>query len=121
VIVIGRTLPPPSAVECQAEALTGRPVARLPRGSWYPLVDATREIADGSLVAAETVRHPDAIAEAFRWRACERVAFLVRRAAAPQGGLPRTRTEIRSLRAKRSNPEAVRTKGWNAVARSHDV
>ena len=31
----------------------------------------TRELADGSLVAAEAVRHPDPVAEAFRWRACE--------------------------------------------------
>ena len=71
VIVVGRSLPPPSAVEAQAEALTGAPIARLPRGAWYPLVDATRELADGTLVAAEAVRHPDPVAEAFRWRACE--------------------------------------------------
>jgi putative DNA primase/helicase len=71
VVVVGRSLPPPSAVEAQAEALTGAPVARLPRGAWYPFVDATRELADGSLVAAEAVRHPDPVAEAFRWRACE--------------------------------------------------
>lgn len=71
VIVVGRAMPPPAAVERQAEALTGAPVARLPRGTWYPQVDATREMADGSLVACEGVRHPDPIAEAFRWRACE--------------------------------------------------
>ena len=71
VIVVGRSLPPPAAIEAQAEALTGAPIARLPRGAWYPLVDATRELADGSLVAAEAVRHPDPVAEAFRWRACE--------------------------------------------------
>ena len=40
VIVVGRSLPPPAAVEAQAEALTGAPIARLPRGAWYPLVDA---------------------------------------------------------------------------------
>ena len=71
VIVVGRSLPPPSAVEAQAEALTGAPIARLPHGAWYPLIDATRELADGTLVACETVHHPDRIAEAFRWRACE--------------------------------------------------
>ena len=71
VIVVGRSLPPPSAVEAQAEALTGAPIARLPRGAWYPLIDAMRELADGTLVACERVHHPDPIAEAFRWRACE--------------------------------------------------
>jgi len=40
-------------------------------GAWYPLLDATREMADGSLVACEAVHHPDQVAEAFRWRACE--------------------------------------------------
>jgi putative DNA primase/helicase len=68
-IVIGRSLPSPAAVDAQAEALTGQPVAE--RSGWYSAVDGTRELADGSVTAAETERHPHPIAEAFRWRACE--------------------------------------------------
>jgi putative DNA primase/helicase len=71
VTVVGRSMPPPAAVERQAEALTGKPIARLPRDQWYPLVDAVRDLSEGSQIAAETVRHPDPVAEAFRWRACE--------------------------------------------------
>ena len=69
IIVIGRTMPKPEAVEAMAEAATGKVVRRLPVGSWYPLVDGWREMSDGSLVACETVRHPDPLAESFRWRA----------------------------------------------------
>jgi hypothetical protein len=70
-IVIGRSMPPPAAVERQAEALTGKSVEPVAHGQWYPLVDAVRLLADGSQVAAESVRHPDPVAEEFRWRACE--------------------------------------------------
>ena len=68
-ILIGRTMPSPADVEAQAEALTG--VAIPPLKGWYPRVDATREMADGSLVATEADAHPDPIAEAFRRQACE--------------------------------------------------
>lgn len=68
-IIIGRTQPRPEAVERMAEALTGAAVARL--AGWYPRVDAVREMRDGRLLPAEADRHPDPIAEAFRWRACE--------------------------------------------------
>ena len=71
VIVVGRSMPPPAAMESQAEALTGLPIERLPHGAWYPLVDAARLLVDGSQLSAEAVRHPDPTAEAFRWRACE--------------------------------------------------
>ena len=69
IIVVGRTQPPPAAVEALAEALTGRAVA--PLDGWYPRVDAVREMADGSLVACSGDRHPDPVAERFRWQACE--------------------------------------------------
>ena len=68
-IVVGRLQPPPAAVEALAEALTGAAVP--PLDGWYPRVDATREMADGRLVAAEADRHPDDVAERFRWQACE--------------------------------------------------
>ena len=68
-VVVGRTMPSPRSVELQAEALTGAAVPPLP--SWYPRVDATREMADGSLQAAEADRHPHPAAEALRQQACE--------------------------------------------------
>ena len=68
-VVVGRTMPSPRSVELQAEALTGAAVPPLP--GWYPRVDATREMADGSLRAAEADRHPHPTAEALRQQACE--------------------------------------------------
>jgi len=68
-VVVGRTMPSPRSVELQAEALTGAAVPPLP--GWYPRVDATREMADGSLQAAEADRHPHPTAEALRQQACE--------------------------------------------------
>jgi len=68
-VVVGRTMPSPRSVELQAEALTGAAVPPLP--GWYPRVDATREMADGSLQAAEANRHPHRTAEALRQQACE--------------------------------------------------
>jgi len=68
-VVVGRTMPSPRSVELQAEALTGAAVPLLP--GWYPRVDATREMADGSLQAAEADRHRHPIAEALRQQACE--------------------------------------------------
>ena len=71
VVVVGRTMPSPGSMERQAEALTGGAVLPLP--GWYPRVDAAREMADGSLRAAEADRHPHPhpVAEALRQQACE--------------------------------------------------
>ena len=71
VIAIGRLLPKPAAMERQAEALTGAVVDSIPDGKWYPRRDATYLMADGTRVATETDFHPNPVAEAFRWRACE--------------------------------------------------
>lgn len=68
-VVVGRTMPNPRNVELQAEALTGAAVPPLP--GWYPRVDAAREMADGSLQAAEADRHPHPTVEALRRQACE--------------------------------------------------
>ena len=59
----------PYAVARLTEALTGGAVALL--DGWYPRVDATREMADGSWRAAQADRHPDPIAECIRWRIAE--------------------------------------------------
>ncbi len=68
-IVVGRTMPPPIAVERMAEALTG--VAIEPLAGWYQRVDALRETADGSTTVTDADRHPHPIAEAVRWSICE--------------------------------------------------
>jgi putative DNA primase/helicase len=66
-VVIGRTLPPSNAIARMGEALTG--VAMPTRG--YERATAWRELADGSAMACEAQRYPDAIGEALRWQACE--------------------------------------------------
>ena len=68
-VSVGRTAPPPAAVERIAEALTGRAVK--PIEGWFPKVATTREMSNGDLVTAEADEHPDPIAEAVRWQACE--------------------------------------------------
>lgn len=67
-IVIGRTQPPPEAVEAMAEALTG--VAVAPLRGWYERHDAKRLDQNGRLTLAEADRHPNPIAESFRRSAC---------------------------------------------------
>ncbi len=68
IIVIGRTLPRTSAVENAAEALTGEAVEHVKQ---YDMADAQRETTEGFMVATETYRHPNAIAEQFRESICE--------------------------------------------------
>ncbi len=69
VVIIGRTAPPPHAVERQAEALTGRAVE--PVTGWYPRAAAARRVTSGDSLPAEADRHPDPVVEALRWTACE--------------------------------------------------
>ena len=68
-IVVGRTAPPPAAVERQAEALTGEAIE--PVAGWYPTAPVAREMTDGSWTTARADRHPHPIAEAMRWHAAE--------------------------------------------------
>jgi putative DNA primase/helicase len=67
--VVGRTLPKAADVERAAEALTGAAMAT--RVIRYDRVDAAITLADGNTITTEVDRHPDAIAEAIRWQACE--------------------------------------------------
>jgi putative DNA primase/helicase len=68
-IVVGRTQPSPAAVERLTEAITGRAVT--PLEGWYGRRDAVREMTAGRHVLAEADFHPDPVAEAIRWQACE--------------------------------------------------
>jgi len=67
-VVAGRTMPPPGAVNQLAEALSGSAVPLL--SGWYQRADATRETLDGAELA-EADRHPDPLGEAIRWTICE--------------------------------------------------
>lgn len=68
-IVIGRTQPPPQAVEQMREALSGEGIQR--SEGYYPQADAIREGADGKAELVSADRHPDPLAEAIRWQICE--------------------------------------------------
>jgi putative DNA primase/helicase len=82
VILIGRTMPAPAAVEDMAEVLAGRPVQRLP--GWYQARPAflnmrgdgrgpalERKGARGAAPTPGTDWHPDPLAEALRWQIAE--------------------------------------------------
>lgn len=70
-MVIGRTVPPPVAVEALAGAITGREPQLVGRGEWYgKAVRGIRtDTAGGSAVECDA--HPDPVAEACRWQICE--------------------------------------------------
>jgi putative DNA primase/helicase len=72
-IVLGRTLPAPRAVELIAMALTGRVPAPNPEdaGWWYPTVERRHRLADDRTVPLAMEVHADLIAEAVRWSICE--------------------------------------------------
>ena len=67
-VVVGRTMPSPDAVESTAEALTGRALTRIK--GWYDRGDAILEMVGGARWT-EADCHPDPIAEAVRWQICE--------------------------------------------------
>lgn len=70
-MVIGRTVPSPAAVEALAGAITGREPQLVGRGEWYgKTVRGIRtDAANGSAVECDA--HPDPVAEACRWQICE--------------------------------------------------
>jgi putative DNA primase/helicase len=71
-ILVGRTVPSPTAVEDVAGALTGvQPVKVAATGNWYDRVTRGIRLADGTGVAVEADQHPDPMAEAVRYQICE--------------------------------------------------
>jgi putative DNA primase/helicase len=71
-VIAGRTAPPPQAVELIAGAISGRACeVRVEAGAWY--ARETAPLVIGGEVVGETPRdrHPDPLAEAIRWQACE--------------------------------------------------
>ncbi len=69
IIIVGRTQPPPAAVERMTGALTGKASQCVP--NWYPSSDAVRRLHDGRQVACKADNHPDDICERIRRRICE--------------------------------------------------
>jgi putative DNA primase/helicase len=67
VIDVGRTLPPPRAVERMAGALTGRWVEPV---DWYDSTDAKIVAGNDSMIVERDV-HPDAVAEQVRGMTCD--------------------------------------------------
>jgi putative DNA primase/helicase len=70
-MVIGRTVPSPAAVEAMAGAITGHEPALVGRGAWYGKAIRGIRMRDGSGVGMECDAHPDTVAEACRWQICE--------------------------------------------------
>lgn len=70
-MVIGRTIPPPEAVEALAGAISGKQPTLIEKGSWYEKVVRGLRTRTGRPVGMECDAHPDPIAEACRWQICE--------------------------------------------------
>jgi hypothetical protein len=73
-MTIGRTLPPPAAVEAISGALTGKQpaVVKVPTGRGYDRVSRGIRMADGSGgIEVMNHQHVDEIAEAVRFQICE--------------------------------------------------
>ncbi|MCJ2065189.1 RepB family DNA primase [Methylobacterium sp. J-088] len=70
-MVVGRTIPSPAAVEALAGALTAREATIVPKGEWYGKVVRGLRTRDGRPAGIECDAHPDPVAEACRWQICE--------------------------------------------------
>lgn len=75
-VLIGRTMPGPTALEALAAALSGRQpqlIASNPKGyGWYPQVKRGIRLVNGKGVAVDRCdQHPDAFVESIRWQICE--------------------------------------------------
>jgi hypothetical protein len=74
-ICIGRPLPEPWSMEVATDVITG--ASATPAASengrtiWYERVTGGVRLASGEGAAVAHVRHPDPVAEALRWQACE--------------------------------------------------
>jgi putative DNA primase/helicase len=74
-ILVGRTIPGPEAVETMAGALTGAEPSKTKKARngicWYERVVRGVRLANGTGVAVECDQHLDPAAEAIRWQICE--------------------------------------------------
>ena len=65
VVVLGRPMPAPGAVETLRGAITGRATPHALAGQYYPLATTTIRARDGSAVSVNAETHPDPIADAL--------------------------------------------------------
>ena len=74
-ITVGRTQPRPFDMEDEAGALSGIELVKAPvqanGGTWFERVERGIRLKNGSGVAVLCDQHPDPLAEALRWQACE--------------------------------------------------
>ena len=70
-MVIGRTIPSPAAVEALAGAISGKEPTLIEKGSWYEKAVRGIRTRAGRPVGMEADAHPDVVAEACRWQICE--------------------------------------------------
>jgi hypothetical protein len=70
-ISVGRTLPPPDAVEVLTENLTGWAVEKLSAGEWYPRLSIGIDAGNGIGLPVQNEQHPDPKVEIVRWQICE--------------------------------------------------
>lgn len=65
IVVLGRPMPAPGAVETLRGAITGRATPHALAGQYYPLATTTIRARDGSAVSVNAETHPDPIADAL--------------------------------------------------------
>jgi putative DNA primase/helicase len=70
-MVIGRTIPSPAAVEALAGAISGKEPTLIDKGSWYEKAVRGIRTRAGRPIGMEADAHPDTVAEACRWQICE--------------------------------------------------
>jgi hypothetical protein len=72
-LLIGRTIPRPVAIESFAGALTGEEPIKVPADQWwYPPVERAIRMADGTGILVERCdQHPDPVGEHVRFQICE--------------------------------------------------
>jgi putative DNA primase/helicase len=72
-LLIGRTIPRPVAIEAYAGALTGEEPIKVPADQWwYPPVERAIRMADGTGILVERCdQHPDPVGEHVRFQICE--------------------------------------------------
>jgi putative DNA primase/helicase len=65
IVVLGRPMPAPGAVETLRGAVTGRATPHALAGQYYPLATTTIRGRDGSAVSVNAESHPDALVDAL--------------------------------------------------------
>ena len=113
-VLIGRTMPGPSAPEALAAALSGRqPKLIVPNSKgyrWYPSVKRGIRLVNGKGVAVDHCdQHPDPFVESIRWQICE--AELIQALGRSRGINRTARQPARHLHSHERRPADRRQRG----------